>query len=666
MAAIITEQFRRNSADILDSDITSNSYYVGIGQQDAWDDVAGTSATSPFPVGTLSDQQRVLDHITGLFRLNSTNISRVIPRNDLAASTKYKQFDPLDPTCFYTDTTNDIKPCYVTVSDQIFLVLQAPVDGSAVDGDVISRLGQSFTDYGILSTTSGYVFTYLGKYEDNSDINSSQFIDIGDGSATTSSNDNSTAAFAFVQFSDGALKLEAQTTGKVGNGITVTFEVDTSSPLATSVSVTSVGTDVTITVPSSANSPGEADITIDELAAAIRATIDDSPEVNTLITATTLSGGDTPADVESLSESPAVFTLGGSDNLTSYIKTKTGGLVYGFNIIDGGNVYCPDPSTYTEGDTTVTIQADITLHGIDEFGFSRSETITNVDHVINIVSKSISEIRLTDANYTTEFANIFAWKNCRVDISAGTDVPNGRLENLRDDSVGSIVAFEESPDVYVAESLRRDAVILPKIAPIEGFGFNKFETLPAFYLGLFIDTANATYIPNDTTFHQISVIKNPQSTVGGNLTDPFVRPLKYFTFPGTQVIPRDLSGGTGDIGPGWQIVQGGKKVGVISHVQTVENGVALDPFRYYYYTDHYYGYEPILVSGETEEASALTFEPPKDDELGAQTVVTTLTPDSKVRSSYEKGTGDVVFIDNRATVIRAQGQNEEIKLIIQL
>ena len=72
------------------------------------------------------------------------------------------------------------------------------------------------------------------------------------------------------------------------------------------------------------------------------------------------------------------------------------------------------------------------------------------------------------------------------------------------------------------------------------------------------------------------------------------------------------------------------------------------------------------MSGETEEASALTFEPPKDDELGAQTVVTTLTPDAKVRSSYEKGTGDVVFIDNRATVIRAQGQNEEIKLIIQL
>src|SRR6056300_1521876 len=120
MAAIITEQFRLNSADILESDITSNSYYVGIGQQDAWDDVTGTSASSPYPVGTFKDQQRVLDHITGLFKVNSNNLSRVIPRNDLAISSKCKAYDPLDPTCFYTDTTNNIKPCYVMVNDQIF------------------------------------------------------------------------------------------------------------------------------------------------------------------------------------------------------------------------------------------------------------------------------------------------------------------------------------------------------------------------------------------------------------------------------------------------------------------------------------------------------------------------------------------------------------------
>ena len=666
MAAIITEQFRRNSADILESDITSNSYYVGIGQQDAWDDVAGTSATAPFPVGTFNDQQRVLDHITGLFRINSTNISRVIPRNDLAISTKYKAFDPLDPTCFYTDTTNDLKPCYVTVSDQIFLVLQAPVDGSAVDADVIARLGQSFTDYGILSTTSGYVFTYLGRFEQYSDINSSQFIDIGNGSATTSSSDNTTAAFAFVQFTDGTLKLEAQTTGISGNGITVTFVVDESSPQASAIAVAVTGTDITITVPASADSPGEVDLTIDQLAQAIRDSIADSPEVNTLVTATTLSGGDTKADVESLSESPAVFTLAGSDNLTSYIKTKTGGLVFGFNIIDGGNVYEPDPGLFTSGDTTVTIQADITLHGIDEFGFSRSETITDVDHVINIANKSISEIRFTDTNFTTDFSagGFLAWKDCRVDISAGT-VGVTRLEDLRGNTSG-ILAFDDSPEPYVAASLRRDAVIMPKIGPIEGFGFAKFETLPAFYLGLFIDTGNATYIPDATEYHHVSVIKNPLNAADANLTADYVQPLKYFTFPGTQVIPEDSSGGTGDIGAGWQIVQDGKKVGVISHVQTRESGSELSTFRYYYYTDHYYGYEPILVSGETSEASAITFEAPKDDTLGAQTVTTSLTPDAKFTSTYQKGTGDVVFIDNRSTVTRAEGQNEELKLIIQL
>ncbi len=665
MAAIITEQFRRNSANLLDTDITNTSYYLGIGQQDSWDDVAGTSATAPYPVGTFKDKQRVLEHITGLFRINSANTSRVIPLNALAASTKYKQFDPLDPTCFYTDTTNDIKPCYVTVNNQIFLVLQAPADGSAVDADVIARLGNSFTDYGILSTTSGYVFTYLGKYELNSDINSSQFIDIGDGSATTSANDNSSSAFAYVQFTDGVLKLEAVATGLTGNGITVTFAVDESSPQASAIAVVADSeTALTITVPASANSPGEVDLTIDELAQAIRDSLEDSPEANTIVTASTLSGGDTKADVESLVDSPAVFTLGGSDNLTSYIKTKTGGLVYGFNIIDGGNVYEPNSTTYTEGDTTVTFQADITLHGIDEFGFSRSETLTDVDHVINIATKSISEIRLTDSNYTTELSDIISWKNCRVDISAGT-VGVERLEDLRGTS---LYDFDASPDLstYVASALRRDAVIMPKIAPIEGFGFDKFETLPAWYLGIFMDTGTATYIPDSTEYHQISIIKNPLNSSDANLTDPYIQPLRYFTFPGTQVIPEDSGGGTGDIGAGWQIVQGGKKVGVISHVQTVESGIALDPYRYYYYTDHYHGYEPILVSGETAEASDITFEPPKDDTLGAQTVTTSLTPNAKYESSYQQGTGDVVFIDNRGAIIRAEGQNEELKLVIQL
>ena len=656
MAAIITEQFRRNSAENLESDITSNSYYVGIGQQDAWDDVTGTSASSPYPVGTFKDQQRVLDHITGLFKINSNNLSRVIPRNDLAVSTKYKAYDPCDPTCFYTDTTNDIKPCYVMVGDQIFLCLQTPADGSAVDADVVNTLGNSFADYGIVTTNSGHTFTYLGRYEQYSDINSSSFVDIGDGSATTSARDATTAAFAYVQFTDGTLKLEAQTTGISGNGITVTFELDNTSPFISGIDVAVAGTDVTITVPTNSDSPaGTVDLTIDQLAQAIRDSAEDSPLVNTLITAYTLSGGSTPADIENITDSPAVYTLGGSNNLDTYIKQKTGGLLYGFNLINGGNVYQPASSEFSGGDTTVTFQADVTVHGTDEFGFSRSLTLSDADYVIDIAGKKISEIRLTSTHLESSLSDLLAWKNCRVDISD--------IETLRGTS---ILAFADGDATYVDAALRHDAVVMPKIAPIAGFGASKYETLPAWYLGLFVDTGNATYIPSNTDYHQVSLIKNPQSTGGGNLSGPYFQPLQYFTFPGTQVIPEDTVGGTGDIGPGWQILQGGKKVGVISHVQTVESGLPLASYRYYYYNDHYYGYEPILVSSETSEATAITFEPPKDDTLGASTVTTTLVPDNNYEGSYEQGTGDVVFIDNRATITREEGQNEELKLIIQL
>lgn len=655
MAAIITEQFRRNSADILESDITANSYYVGIGQQDAWDDVTGTSASSPYPVGTFKDQQRVLDHITGLFKINSDNVSRVIPRNDLAVSTKYKAYDPLDPTCFYTDTANDIKPCYIMVGDQIFLCLQTPADGSAVDSSVISALGNTFVDYGIITTSSGHTFTYLGRFEQYSDINSSSFVDIGDGTSTTSSRDATSAAFTYVQFTDGVLKLEAQTTGVSGNGINVTFELDDTSPFITGISIAESGNDVTITVPTNSDSPaGTVDLTIDQLAQAIRDAITDSP-ASTLITAYTLSGGDTPADIENLTNSPPTFTLGGSNNLTSYIKQKTGGLLYGFNLINGGNIYQPDPSEFADGDTTVTFQADVTIYGTDEFGFSRSLTLTDADYIIDIAGKKISEIRLTPTHFNESLTDLLAWKNCRVDISD--------FETLRGTS---ILTFADGDATYAEEALRHSAVAIPKIGPLEGFGFEKFKTLPAFYVGLFIDTSAATYIPSDTDYHQISLIKNPQSTSGGNLSGPYFQPLQYFTFPDTQEIPEDTVGGSGDIGAGWQIIQDGKKVGVISHVQTVESGLALDPYRYYYYNDHYYGYEPIQVSSETDEASALTFEPPKDDTLGASTVTTSLIPNNNYEGSYEQGTGEVVFIDNRATITREEGQNEELKLIIQL
>ena len=655
MAAIITEQFRLNSADILESDITSNSYYVGIGQQDAWDDVTGTSASSPYPVGTFKDQQRVLDHITGLFKVNSNNLSRVIPRNDLAISAKYKAYDPLDPTCFYADTTNNINPCYVMVNDQIFLCLQIPADGSAVDSTVIDTLGNTFVDYGIATTTSGYTFTYLGRFDQYSDINSTSFVDIGDGSATTSSLDATNASFAYVQFTDGTLKLEAQTAGVSGNDISVTFELDDTSPFISGISIAQVGNDVTITVPTNSDSPaGTVDLTIDQLAAAIRDAIEDSP-ASTLITASTLSGGSTLADIENLTNSPATFTLGGSNNLTTYIKQKTGGLLYGFNLVNGGNVYQPAASEFTEGDTTVTFQADVTLQGTDEFGFSRSLTLTDADYVINIADKKISEIRLTSTHLDESFTSgdLLAWKNCRVDISD--------IETLRGTE---ILAFADGDATYAAEALRHDAIVMPKIGPIEGFGFEKYKTLPAFYIGLFVDTGNATYIPSDTDYHQVSLIKNPQSTSGGNLAGSYFQPLQYFTFPGTQEIPEDVA--AGDIGAGWQIIQGGKKVGVISHVQTVESGVALNPYRYYYYNDHYYGYESIQVSSVTDEASALSFEPPKDDTLGAATVTTSLIPDNNYEGTYEQGTGEVVFIDNRATITREEGQNEELKLIIQL
>ena len=97
MAAIITEQFRKNASSLFKNDIDTNTYYIAIGQQDEWDDIISDNDAAPFPLGTYSDEKRVLDHLTALFRVTGSNVSSVIPKNDFDSLSSYKKFDPFDP-----------------------------------------------------------------------------------------------------------------------------------------------------------------------------------------------------------------------------------------------------------------------------------------------------------------------------------------------------------------------------------------------------------------------------------------------------------------------------------------------------------------------------------------------------------------------------------------
>lgn len=500
MAAIITEQFRKNLTNMLLSDIQDNNYYITIGQQDPWQEIEGGVNVAPYPAGTLGDQQRILDHITGMFKI-SNNVSKVIPRYNIDSSKQYKVYDPYDAGCFYP--SENIEACFVcsnpsnSLGIHIFLCVSKTLNaGSATSSGGNTGLGTvGYNTYGIYEFDDGYTWVYLGTILENNPINSNSFVGI--------------------------------------------------------------------------------------------------------------------------SETPDLVTVG---------IDSTEGLLYGFHILNGGNVY----------ENTTSGVANVSIYGLSTSGTFRDEYQFEVR--VKVENNAIVEITFPQGTFSpedqNEFDNLFKdWSKCEIVFGYDT-----------------LTELPENP-VY--------ASLIAKIAPSAGFGTEKTETLPSWYLGAYSDTVNATYIPSGTSYHQISLVKNPVNMSDSLCASNYVQPLKYFTRD-TQTIPSGL-------GPGWIMQQNGNRIGVLAYIQTVDanndgSPEPLSAYRYYYYQDHRYGYGPIPTSG-----SALIFNPPPGVNLSAITINDVTGPgDNFDGEGYIQGTGTVMFTDNRASITRSEGQNEELKVIIQL
>ena len=121
MAAIITEEFRRNNAQLLIDDIDAVPYYLGIGQQTDWAENINIPG-APYPKGTVGDTRRATQGLTGLFRVSSALKGLVIPKVNLSSGNTYKVYDPFDPTCFYSDTDNNLLPCYAMLDPNLIFI----------------------------------------------------------------------------------------------------------------------------------------------------------------------------------------------------------------------------------------------------------------------------------------------------------------------------------------------------------------------------------------------------------------------------------------------------------------------------------------------------------------------------------------------------------------
>jgi hypothetical protein len=128
MSAIITDNFRRNSAKLFLSDIAGNvnNYYLGIGKSDKWpdaglvtEDASGYNVAAP--VGSFSDALEVLNNVATFSKLGASNTTLVIPNVPWASGKKYKAYNSYDSGCFYA--TGNLLPCYATTATGMYLCL---------------------------------------------------------------------------------------------------------------------------------------------------------------------------------------------------------------------------------------------------------------------------------------------------------------------------------------------------------------------------------------------------------------------------------------------------------------------------------------------------------------------------------------------------------------
>ena len=131
MAAIITDDFRKNNIERFINDVSSNQspastavdYYVGIGKTDPWQrDATGLTEISPKfsipnPSGSIIEKSDVKKNLITLKKIQSTDVLRLIPQVEYRLGEKYKVYDPTDPSCFDADQNAEELPCYALYLD---------------------------------------------------------------------------------------------------------------------------------------------------------------------------------------------------------------------------------------------------------------------------------------------------------------------------------------------------------------------------------------------------------------------------------------------------------------------------------------------------------------------------------------------------------------------
>lgn len=218
-----------------------------------------------------------------------------------------------------------------------------------------------------------------------------------------------------------------------------------------------------------------------------------------------------------------------------------------------------------------------------------------------------------------------------------------------------------------------NAILLPRIAPVNGFGYDVVMDLPAWFAGFYGSFPyggtlypGVTDIPSTDTLRQVSIIRNPvvvTNTASGTGTGSatIYRCLKYLTINSgsTNVSPGDVIGA-------YNSTSGANARGYVDYV-----AVSGSTTQIYYHQNSSY------VTDSTGTTNV--YLTPVSFVSGASVTYTIYQKASNYTSTtspltisavsgadeYTAGTGEVVFVQNRTPMIQASGENIQITAIQQ-
>jgi len=361
--------------------------------------------------------------------------------------------------------------------------------------------------------------------------------------------------------------------------------------------------------------------------------------------------------VGSVIYSPCYATVGGYIYLCLRSGTSYASIVPQYN---SSNVYAPftnndgytwvlidiidtNLTTNTVTDQFISITPNICAAGlINAIGIGSGGLLYGFDIISGGLGYTANPTQAATFVYTNTNVSPVSY-TVSLSVNVKTNVNTGAITSITLNSSPIAPSLVLTGSLILTSITGIGLICAPRIAPAKGFAYAPYKVLPAWYAAVTVKaessiTGDGFYIP----YRQISILKGLSYKLGTVNPVTSLGALPYLALANAPTI-------TPTVGDLLTVVGSDSYISTIFYDIYVES--ATEPLhRLYYHQNNVSGYAPISSS-----SSAIN----KDG-----TSIGT-THSAKVTAEYIANTGDVVFIENRKAITRAESQTEEIKIIIQ-